>query len=155
MWNYFIFSIQIFQSSDSIWIVIENWEYETLFKNADISFPFEILAKCPELNSMIILHTWVLISGRGIHFFVPTTSRPALDSTQFPIQGVLGAFLWGVKCPGRKADHSPPSSAKVKNAWDYTFTLLYVFMVWYLVKHRDTFTFIFTYNFTFTFSFYF
>jgi hypothetical protein len=25
--------------------------------------------------------------------------------------------------PGRKADHSPPSSAEVKNAWSYTSTL--------------------------------
>jgi hypothetical protein len=27
-----------------------------------------------------------------------------------------------VKRPGREADHSPPSSAEVKNAWSYTFT---------------------------------
>jgi hypothetical protein len=26
--------------------------------------------------------------------------------------------------PGGKADHSPPSSAEVKNAWSYTFTPL-------------------------------
>jgi len=25
-----------------------------------------------------------------------------------------------VKRPGREADHSPPSSAKVKDAWSYT-----------------------------------
>jgi hypothetical protein len=28
----------------------------------------------------------------------------------------------GVKRPGREADHSPPSSAEVKNAWCYTST---------------------------------
>jgi hypothetical protein len=28
----------------------------------------------------------------------------------------------GVKRPGREADHSPPSSAEVKNAWHYTST---------------------------------
>jgi hypothetical protein len=28
-----------------------------------------------------------------------------------------------------------------KNAWSYTFTPQYVFMAWYLVKHRDNFTF--------------
>jgi hypothetical protein len=33
-------------------------------------------------------------------------------------------------------NHSPPSSAVVKNAWSYTSTSPYVFMVWYLVKHR-------------------
>jgi len=41
----------------------------------------------------------------------------------------------GIKRTGREADHSPPSSAKVKNAWSYTFTPQYVFMAWCLVKH--------------------
>jgi hypothetical protein len=31
-----------------------------------------------------------------------------------PIQWVSGALSLGVKRPGRKADHSPPSSAEVK-----------------------------------------
>jgi len=30
----------------------------------------------------------------------------------------------------READHSPPSSAEVENAWSYTSTPQYVFMVW-------------------------
>jgi hypothetical protein len=38
------------------------------------------------------------------------------------IQWVLGAFSLGVKRPGREVDHSPPSSAEVKNAWSYTST---------------------------------
>jgi hypothetical protein len=42
-----------------------------------------------------------------------------------------------VKWPEREADHSAPSSAEVKNAWSYTSTPQYVFMAWYLVKHRD------------------
>jgi hypothetical protein len=33
--------------------------------------------------------------------------------------GVRGS-LPGVKQPGRKADHSPPTNAEVKNAWIYT-----------------------------------
>jgi hypothetical protein len=35
--------------------------------------------------------------------------------------GTRGSFP-GVKRPGGEADHSPPSSAEVKNAWSYTFT---------------------------------
>jgi hypothetical protein len=50
--------------------------------------------------------------------------------------------LW-VKRPGHEADHSPPTSAEVKNAWSYISTPLYVFMAWCLVKHRDNFTFTF------------
>jgi hypothetical protein len=41
-------------------------------------------------------------------------SRTALGPTQSPIQWVPGAISLGVKRPGREADHSPPSSAKVK-----------------------------------------
>jgi hypothetical protein len=47
----------------------------------------------------------------------------------------------GIKRPEREADHSPPSSAEVKNAWSYTSIPQYVFMAWCLVKHRDNFTF--------------
>jgi hypothetical protein len=41
--------------------------------------------------------------------------------TSYPM-GIRGSFP-GVKRPGREADHSPPSRAKVKNAWSYTSTL--------------------------------
>jgi hypothetical protein len=40
--------------------------------------------------------------------------------------------LWGP--PRRETDHSPPSSAEVKNAWGYTCTLPYIFMAWCLIK---------------------
>jgi hypothetical protein len=50
-------------------------------------------------------------------------------------------FLLVVKWPGSEADHSPPSSAEVKNAWSYSSTPYYVFMEWCLVKHRHNFTF--------------
>jgi hypothetical protein len=38
----------------------------------------------------------------------------ALVPTQPPIQWVLWALSLGVKRPGSEADHSPPSSAEVK-----------------------------------------
>jgi hypothetical protein len=54
-------------------------------------------------------------SRRGLGIFPFTTaSRTALRPTQPPIQWVPGALSQGVKRPGRKADHSPPSSAEVK-----------------------------------------
>jgi hypothetical protein len=55
-------------------------------------------------------------AGLGIFLFT-TASRTALGPTQPPIQWVPGALSLGVKRPGRKADHSPPSSAEVKYAW--------------------------------------
>jgi hypothetical protein len=52
-------------------------------------------------------------AGLGIFLFdIP--SRPALVPTQPPIQWVTRALSLGVKRPGREADHSPPSSAEVK-----------------------------------------
>jgi hypothetical protein len=50
-------------------------------------------------------------------FLFTTVSRPALGPTQPPIQWVPGALSLGVKRPEREADHSPPSSAEVKNEW--------------------------------------
>jgi hypothetical protein len=51
-----------------------------------------------------------------------TASRPALGPTPSPIEWVPGALSLGVKRPVREADHSPPSSDEVKNAWSYTST---------------------------------
>jgi hypothetical protein len=62
-------------------------------------------------------------SRQGLGIFLPTTvSRRALGPTQPPIQWVTGALSVGVKWPGHEADHSPPPSAEVKNAWSYTST---------------------------------
>jgi hypothetical protein len=62
-------------------------------------------------------------SQRGLGIFLFTTaSRTALGPTHTPIQWVQGALSLGVKWPGREADHSPPSSTEVNNAWNYTST---------------------------------
>jgi hypothetical protein len=55
----------------------------------------------------------------GIFLF---TTMSALGHTQPPIQWVPGALSMGVKRSEPEADHSPPSSAEVKNAWSYTST---------------------------------
>jgi hypothetical protein len=60
--------------------------------------------------------------------FLFTSSRPALGSTQLPIQWVPGFFFSGLKRQGREADHSPPASAEVKKIWIYTSTPLYAFV---------------------------
>jgi hypothetical protein len=80
------------------------------------------------------------LQGLGMFFFT-IMFRTALGPTQSPIQLVPGAVSLRVKWLGREADHSPPSSAEVKNAWSYTPLPQYIFMAWCLVKHRDSFTF--------------
>jgi len=60
--------------------------------------------------------------GTGQHQVPATASRPALVPTLLPIQWLLGTPSSGVKWLGCEADHSPPSSAVVKNTWSYTST---------------------------------
>jgi hypothetical protein len=48
-------------------------------------------------------------------FLFTTASRPARGPTQHPILWAPGALSPEVKRPGREADHSPQSSAEVKN----------------------------------------
>jgi hypothetical protein len=47
-------------------------------------------------------------------FLFTMSSRMALGPTHPPIQWVAGTLSLGLKQPEREADHSPPSSAKVK-----------------------------------------
>jgi hypothetical protein len=76
----------------------------------------------------------------AVEFLFPTVSGPALEPTQLPIQWVSGVALSpGVKRPGRDADHSPPSSAKVKNAWRYTSTSP-IRLHGVVLSHTDNFT---------------
>jgi hypothetical protein len=56
------------------------------------------------------------------------SSRQALGSTEPPIQWVPGTLSLGVKRQGHEANHSPPTSADVKEMWSYTSTPPYVFM---------------------------
>jgi hypothetical protein len=54
------------------------------------------------------------IPGRSNRLF-STASRPAVGSTQSPIQWVPKVLSSRVKRQGSETDHSPPSSAEVKN----------------------------------------
>jgi hypothetical protein len=56
--------------------------------------------------------------------------------------GTKGSFP-GTERPGREAEHSPPSSAEVSNAWSYTSTPQYALLAQVSVKekHRHDFTF--------------
>jgi hypothetical protein len=58
-------------------------------------------------------------AGLGISL-ITTASRTALGPTQPPIKYVTEAPSMDVKRPGREADHFPPSSVEVQNAWRYT-----------------------------------
>jgi hypothetical protein len=66
----------------------------------------------------------LIICSMGIFLFT-TASRTALahpPPPQPPIQWVPGALSLGLNRSVREVDHSPPSSARVKNAWSYNCT---------------------------------
>ena len=71
------------------------------------------------------------VDGPGIEFRwgrdFPHLSRPALGSTQPPVQGVPDLSPGGKEWPGRDADPSPSSSAVVKKEQSNTSTPLWVF----------------------------
>jgi len=67
------------------------------------------------------------VEAREFSFLQKKKSRPVLGPTQPPAQRVPGPFF-GVKLPGCNVDHPPPSSADVKNEWNYTPTPPYAFM---------------------------
>jgi hypothetical protein len=72
----------------------------------------------PDSSAGIATGNWLegrcSIPGRDKRPF-STATRLALGTTQPPIKWILGALSRGVKRQGRKAHHSPPYSAEVKN----------------------------------------
>jgi hypothetical protein len=80
---------------------------------------------------------WVILSFGRLWVSIGVDTQP-------PIQWVPGTLSLGIKRPGREADHSPPFSAEVKNAWSYTSTPQYFFMTYCLLKHRDNFIYTIT-----------
>jgi hypothetical protein len=86
----------------------------------------------------ICYSTW---KNLGIFLFT-TASRMTLGPTQLPTQWVSGALSLGIKRPGRDADHSPPSSAEVKE-WVELYIHSPNMPSWHgaQLKHRDNFTF--------------
>jgi hypothetical protein len=87
------------------------------------------------------LDDWDSITGRDsffifIFFILFIFFCAALRPAQSLIQWVLESLSPGVKQLGHEVYHSPASSAEVKNAWSYTTTPPYIFMVWCLIMYR-------------------
>jgi len=107
-------------------IIFETLAYEVLIKLSVTflpSFALEDSVCTDRSNSNTILKlTLNMILGKIL------LTQKLLFSLNFviiylcPIQWVLEALSPKVKWPGREADCSPPSNAKVKNAWSYTST---------------------------------
>jgi hypothetical protein len=66
--------------------------------------------------------SWVQVPVGAGNFSVHHRLQTALGPSHPPIQWLPEVLCLGVKRSGHEADNSPPSSAKVKNAWRYTYT---------------------------------
>jgi hypothetical protein len=72
---------------------------------------------------------WGSIPAGYWEFFSSTSNPDRLWGSPCLLpNGYGGLFPLGVKRPGSEADHSPPSSTEVKNAWSYTSTPQHVFI---------------------------
>jgi hypothetical protein len=81
--------------------------------------PERVLDEFPKYRMKILLGDFNAKVGReGI--FEPVIGNESLYEISYGNRP--GALSLGLKRPGREADHSPPSSAEVKNAWSYTST---------------------------------
>jgi hypothetical protein len=83
-------------------------------------------------DSAVGIATGYGLDGQGVGVRGPVgerSPRPVLGTTELPIQRISNALSPGVKRPGQEAEHSPPTSAEVKNTYIYTCTLTLVFMV--------------------------
>jgi hypothetical protein len=74
-------------------------------------FPYFFISSTGWTIGVLVFDSW---QGLGIFLFTTAVSRTALGPTQPPIQWVPRALSLGLKPPGREADHTPPSSAEVK-----------------------------------------
>jgi hypothetical protein len=82
-------------------------------------------------------------SIKGFSFF--HSAQTGTGTEPVTCTGGTWCSLSGVKRSGCKADSLPPSSSEVKNAWTYTTTSPYIFMVRYIIRNKDNNLFL-TYN---------
>jgi hypothetical protein len=82
------------------------------------------------------------VKGKDFYFLPPLSklSRLTVGHTQPVVNGYWHSFL-GVWWPGREVDHSPPSSAEVKNEWSHTSTPL----IYLHYTDRDDFNYLYVF----------
>jgi len=87
---------------------------------------------------MIVIHNASSIKGSTMLDSSTGNVCPSVYRADILGTTLLSLFYWYAKMPriqwvpGREGDHSPPSSAEVKNAWSYISTHPCIFMAWCL-----------------------
>ena len=81
-------------------------------------------------------------AGCCTYCLLPSEYRPAVGSTQFPIQWVPGSLYLRVKWPRFESDHSSPSNAKPKNSLSNTYPLPHIFVMAFFMSTGTTLPFL-------------
>jgi hypothetical protein len=105
-----------------LWFMFWRWQYFRLCKSRDSAV---CIATGYELDEQGVV-VRVLVGARILTF--PCHPDRLRGPPSLLSNGHRGTLSPGVKRPWRDADHSPPTSAKVKKTWVYTSTPPYVFM---------------------------
>jgi hypothetical protein len=133
-----------FSNNALIWVVFNFREVDVIVLTCAGGLIFHFLLIY--WRAVIAQSVWRLATGwtisvlgfgsrRGWEFFVfATTSRPALGPIQPPSQWVPRVLSLGVKRPGVKLTTHLHLLLRSKNAWSYTSTPQYVFMMRCSVK---------------------
>jgi hypothetical protein len=135
--NYILFHIDVFKCAWDLVLPYGPWEIRIFWFSATCIYVLLHYFEYDFDSSVsIVTRLWAgqlgFDSWQRQGFFVFTTaSRLVLGPIQPPTQWVPG-----VKWSGHEADHSPPSSAEVKNVQSHTSTPSYILTTWCLVKHR-------------------
>jgi len=79
------------------------------------------------------------IPGTIKRFFSSPRWLDWLWNPSSPLQNGHWSPSFGVKWPGHEANHSPPTTAKVKKAWSNTFISPYIFTARLFINPRDNF----------------
>jgi hypothetical protein len=101
---------------------------DAVVKKTDHSSPLLASSISSKVTGGFIENSPIHVSSYRKHWFT-TASRPALRTTQPPIQWVPGDLSLGVERPGSDADHSPPSSAEVKKCVELIISAIHYLVV--------------------------
>jgi hypothetical protein len=108
------------------WVVICKTGLEYWYRVVNVRGQISVVC-----SSVSVVTTGICFSA-GTRSYTSPHHRVQICSGAHSASYPMGTLL--LKRPKSQADHQPPSSSEVKNAWSYTSTSPYIYMAWFLIK---------------------